>query len=225
MRVLLAALTTTCRALWTVDRGLTKTIHMKKKWFTWSNISNAFFVVFILAMMFIPEVKAWTIQGLMKVGLFQADVPETDHDASSAFRIPSGVIFSDADGRTIDLAAQKGKVIFINFWATWCPPCIAEMPSINGLYHTFKDNKDVLFIMADMDDDFAKAEAFMKKKGLDLPVYSVNALPRDMYTGTLPTTVIIDQSGNMVFHHEGTADYSNPKIKEFIQKLLATGDN
>ena len=210
------------------DRGLRSinTIHMKKKWFTWSNVSNAFFVVFILAMIFIPEVKALTIQGLMKVGLFQADVPETNDDRSENFRIPPGVMFSDADGRMIDLAAQKDKVIFINFWATWCPPCIAEMPSINKLYQTFKDNEDVVFIMADMDENFAKADAFMKKKGLDLPVYSAeNSLPQEMYTGTLPTTVIIDQSGNMVFHHEGTADYSDPEIKEFIQKLIATGSD
>lgn len=199
---------------------------MQKKWFTSSNISNAFFIVFILAMIFIPEVKAWTIQGLMKVGLFQADVPEINSETSANFRIPPGVIFTNADGENIDLAAQKNKVIFINFWATWCPPCIAEMPSINELYQTFKDDKNVLFVMADMDDNFPKAEAFMKKKQLALPVYSaVNALPEEMYTGTLPTTVIIDQSGSMVFHHEGTADYSNPKIKEFIQKLLASGDN
>lgn len=199
---------------------------MKNKWFTWSNVSNAFFVVFILAMIFIPEVKALTIQGLMKVGLFQADVPETNDETSATFRIPPGVIFRDADGKMIDLAAQKDKVIFINFWATWCPPCIAEMPSINELYQTFKDDSNVLFVMADMDDNFAKADAFMQKKGLDLPVYSaVNALPQEMYTGTLPTTVIIDQSGNMVFHHEGTADYSNPKIKQFIRKLLATRSN
>jgi thiol-disulfide isomerase/thioredoxin len=196
---------------------------MKRTWFSLSNISNALFIVFFLAMIFVPEVKAWTIQKLMKVGLFQPDVPEIPvnrNTVSKPAQFP--IVFKDAGGRIVDLATQKDKVIFINFWATWCPPCIAEMPAIQELYNQFKDEKNVLFIMADMDHDFAKAQAFMIKKGFDLPVYaSVSKIPEEIYTGTLPTTVILDKSGNVSFHHEGTADYSNPEVAAFIRKLTS----
>jgi len=194
---------------------------MKKKWFSLSNISNILLIVFILAMVFIPDVKAWTIQNLMKIGLFQPDVSEapvvkTGQDGN----LLKGLRFQDHEGNLVDLEAQKGKVIFINFWATWCPPCIAEMPAIQELYHQFKDNGNVMFIMADMDQDFSKAQAFMKKKALDLPVYGpASNIPDELYTGTLPTTAIFDRSGNLSFHHTGTADYSNPKMTAFIRKL------
>lgn len=199
---------------------------MKKKWFSLSNIFNALFIVFFLAMVLIPEVKAWTIGSLMKIGLFQPDLPagEAQHEASSQQAPLPRMLFEDSEGNVIDLAEQKGKVIFINFWATWCPPCIAEMPAISKLYEQFRDNDDVVFIMADMDQNFEKSRAFLKKKGLDLPLYKpVSNLPESVYEGTLPTTVIINKSGVLSFHHEGTADYSNPEVADFIRKLTKEG--
>jgi thiol-disulfide isomerase/thioredoxin len=197
---------------------------MKKKWFTWSNFSNAVLILFFLAMILIPDVKAWTIRNLMKIGLFQPDVPEVAVNQNAALtRAYIPIVFRDADGQIVDLSTQKDKVIFINFWATWCPPCIAEMPAIQELYNQFKDNKNVLFIMADMDDNFSKAQSFMTKRGYDLPVFTpMSQIPAAMYTGTLPTTVILDKSRNISFHHEGTADYSNPEVAAFIRQLAAT---
>lgn len=195
---------------------------MKKKWLSFSSISNVVLIVFFLAMVFIPEVKAWTIQSLMKIGLFQPDVPKTEQNTDDRAHntILPPILFKDADGNIVDISRQKDKVIFINFWATWCPPCIAEMPAINELYNKFKGNHNVLFIMADMDQDLSKAGKFMKKKGFDLPVYTpASEIPEELYTGTLPTTVVLDKSGKISFHHEGTADYSNPEVAAFITGL------
>ncbi len=114
----------------------------------------------------------------------------------------------------------KGKVVFINFWASWCPPCLAEMPSINALYNKLKDNPRVLFICVDADSDFSTSIAFMEKHQYDLPVYNMlNAVPPSFFSGTLPTTIIINSNGNMVQKHEGIANYDTEEMLYFIRSL------
>jgi thiol-disulfide isomerase/thioredoxin len=189
---------------------------MKKKWLTPSNIFSALMIVFIAAMVISPEIKGWTIQRLMKIGLFQ---PRIDHQPANTTSIPN-VYFQDGDGNTIDLASLKGKVVFINFWATWCPPCIAEMPSINDLHNQFKDSEKVVFLMVDVDGNYQKSESFMKKRGLALQVVGPSgAIPPVFMQGTIPTTVILNKEGNMVFHQEGAAEYNSKEMVDFIGKL------
>ena len=196
---------------------------MKKKWFTLSNIFTGVFIVFILAMLLNPAFKATVIQGMMKIGLFQPDMPKvTGNEKTTSSMSPDNkeVLFRNVDGTILDLSAQKNKVVFINFWATWCPPCIAEMPSINKLYQQFKDNENILFVMVDVDNNFDKSNTFMKRKGFALPVYTpAGEIPAKYFSGTLPTTVILDKSGNIAFHHDGVADYSNSEVADFIKKL------
>ena len=196
---------------------------MKKKWFTLSNIFTGVFIVFILAMLLNPGLKATVIQGMMKIGLFQPDMPKvTGNEKTTSSMSPDNkeVLFRNVDGTILDLSAQKNKVVFINFWATWCPPCIAEMPSINKLYQQFKDNENILFVMVDVDNNFDKSNTFMKRKGFTLPVYTpAGEIPAKYFSGTLPTTVILDKSGNIAFHHDGVADYSNSEVADFIKKL------
>lgn len=195
---------------------------MKKKWFTASNILTLAFIIFILALLIKPAFKAYVLQGMMKIGLFQPDIPDTAGEESSihSLEVTAGILFKDSLGNLVRLEEQKGKVIFINFWATWCPPCIAEMPSIEKLYNRFKNNPNILFIMADADNDFKKASAFMIKNDYQLPVYTIAGnLPSTIYSGTLPTTVIIDKSGKIVFSHEGIADYGNAEMIGFLEKM------
>jgi len=194
-----------------------------KKWFTFSNISTALLAIFMLVMLFSPDFKGLVIQGLMKVGLFQPDIPENLKENSVPIQqAPSKqVSFTDVKGKTINLSDQKGKVVFMNFWATWCPPCIAEMPSINGLYLKYKDNKNVIFIMVDVDGKIEASTAFMQKRKFNLPVYiPASEIPQDYFSGSMPTTVILDKQGNIAFHHTGGADYENPKVSAFIDKLI-----
>ncbi|MEO6813639.1 MAG: TlpA disulfide reductase family protein [Ginsengibacter sp.] len=192
---------------------------MKKKLFTFSNLFTAIFIIFILAMLINPGFKATVLQGFMKIGLFQPNIPKSAPGKSSEV-VTQSLLFKNTDGKVIDLQEQRGKVIFINFWATWCPPCIAEMPSVNKLYNEFKNNENVIFIIADVDNNSIKSTAFMKEKKFSLPVYSLAGdIPREYFSGTLPTTIILDKSGNIAFQHEGLADYSSAKMVEYIKKM------
>lgn len=192
---------------------------MKKKWFSVSNIITAVMVVFLAAMVISPEVKAWTIQTLMKVGLFQPKIDKQTGEAS-AEALPN-VFFRKGDGKTVDLTSLKGKVIFINFWATWCPPCIAEMPSINALYGKFRDNENVVFLMVDVDGNYQKSDRFMKKHHYALEVVSsTSEIPPVFMQGAVPTTVILDKEGKMVYRQEGVADYNSPELVDMIHQLI-----
>ncbi len=129
--------------------------------------------------------------------------------------------FKDENGKTISLKSLKGKVVFINLWATWCPPCIHEMPSINGLRNTFKDNDDLVFLMVDMDSKIEKSKAWMESKNYDLPVHVMDSeLPRELFNGSIPTTIIIDKQNNIVARHVCVADYNSPEIIEMMEELL-----
>lgn len=197
----------------------------KKNWFTFSNIGMAVAILFVFTIIFSPDAKGWVIQNLIKIGLIQAPaIPKSSEpEADTAVAVPGGekVTFADGKGKSISLAGLKGKVVFVNFWATWCPPCIAEMPSIQTLYMKYKDNEQVVFIMVDVDGKYKEASDFMKKNGYTLPVYLPETeVPKEYFAGSMPTTLILDKSGKLAFHHLGAADYSDPEITGFIDKLL-----
>ncbi|WEK19376.1 MAG: TlpA disulfide reductase family protein [Candidatus Pedobacter colombiensis] len=194
---------------------------MMKKIFNKKNIINGLFLGFLLALIFVPSAKALMIRGLMEIGLFRPSVERsTENVAPEAVADLSGIRFKDVSGRIVDLGSLKGKVIFLNFWATWCPPCQAEMPSVNKLYEQFKDDKEVVFILVDADSDFTKSQQFMDKKGYKLPVYNVASnIPEQIFKGSLPTTVVFDKQGRISYNEAGAANYASQKFIDFIKKL------
>lgn len=194
---------------------------MMKKIFNKKNIINGLFLGFFLVLIFVPSAKALMIRGLMEIGLFRpsVEIPKENATPEAAADL-SGISFKDASGRIVDLGNLKGKVIFLNFWATWCPPCLAEMPSVNKLYEQFKDDKDVVFILVDADSDFAKSKRFMDGKDYKMPVYAVASnIPEQIFKGSLPTTVVFDKQGRISYNEVGAANYGSPKFIDFIKKL------
>lgn len=193
-----------------------------------SNIGTIIVLILFLVITFSPKVKGLVMSGMVKTGLFDPDVSNLDPkpvsatDAVAEEKLPfvSSVQFTSSDGTSIDLANLKGKVIFLNFWATWCPPCIAEMPSINRLYTKLKNNADVVFVLADADGKLEKSTAFMQKKKFDLPVYiPTGSIPEQLFRGSLPTTVIINKKGEIVFSNEGMANYDTPEMEKLLNDL------
>ncbi|MBZ4190762.1 TlpA family protein disulfide reductase [Niabella sp. 3A5MI-3] len=129
--------------------------------------------------------------------------------------------FKDENGKSVSLHSLKGKVVFINLWATWCPPCIHEMPSINELRKNFKDNKDLVFLMVDVDGNIEKSKKWMQGKKFDLPVYIPDGdIPRDLFTGSIPTTIIVDKKNNIIGRQVGGADYMSQEVLDLMKKLL-----
>lgn len=198
---------------------------MKAKYLTTSNLITAILVVFMLAMFLNPDFKGLVMQNLMKIGLFQLKVPDGPGQLLTGTVIKGEdkeIMFKSSNDEIMKLADQKGKVVFINFWATWCPPCIAEMPSINKLYAELRKHKEMMFVMVDVDNNRSKSQKFMDRRKFSLPVYTpTGPIPSSYMDGTLPTTLVLDKQGRVVFKHEGMGDFTNEEFKAFLVRLIA----
>jgi thiol-disulfide isomerase/thioredoxin len=140
--------------------------------------------------------------------------PQADYDFS----------LKSLEGETITLESLQGKVIFMNFWATWCPPCIAEMPAIQNLYEKVKSDK-IAFVMVSLDEDPAKASKFIQRMGFTFPVYSPDGYTPPVYGSgnVIPTTYVISPDGFIVARQEGMAQYDTKEFRNFLLKMAQTG--
>jgi thiol-disulfide isomerase/thioredoxin len=194
------------------ERSISKTIFGK-----WGNVA---FIALLLVFLFSTGAKSWVLKQLVSVGLFNQEIKkEVPLKNSSTSHLSFS--FMNATGKPATLTALKGKVVFINFWATWCPPCIAEMPSLNALYNKLKDDDRFVFLFISEDNDFSKAEAHLKQKGFDLPLARrTSGVSPEIFSGTLPTTIVLDKKGNIAFQHEGIGGYDTPAFIQQLKDLL-----
>ena len=137
----------------------------------------------------------------------------------------------DQYGKTHTLADYKGKIIFLNFWATWCPPCRAEMPDIQKLYERSpRDGRDAVIVLgvaapklgSEKDEDGIKA--FMDKNGYSYPVLMDEGgkLFEAYGIRAIPTTYLIDRRGNVIGRVQGALSAEN--LEKIIQQVLQTAE-
>lgn len=126
-------------------------------------------------------------------------------------------------GGTVRLADLSGRVVLLNFWATWCPPCRAEMPSMERLYQTYRD-RGLIIVAIDYRERPTQVSPFVTELGLTFPV----AFDRDgtvtdtrYPTGGLPTTYLIDRRGRAVARKIGFADWDSGSARALVEALLA----
>lgn len=184
-----------------------------------STIQNIIFIVLIALLLFSPVGTFVKIHLNRLIAFSPKTIAVTDQKMLSTYKWQ----LKNSTGKTVSLEAYKGKIIFINFWATWCPPCIAEMPSIQKLYADYQDKMVFLFVTT---DSFEKANAFMIKENLTLPVYqSLSNPPLEMESSTIPATYLIDQSGNVIVAKIGTANWNSDSFREKLDELLKNNQN
>lgn len=137
--------------------------------------------------------------------------------APTAPILPSFSLVNDK-GQVLDLAQFKGKRVFVNLWATWCPPCRAEIPSIQKLYAKTDKNKAV-FVMLSLDNNFEKAKEFAAKTEMGLPVYYPAAsLPALFTTEGIPVTFIFNEKGELIHRQEGGSDYDTKHFADLLNQ-------
>jgi thiol-disulfide isomerase/thioredoxin len=132
------------------------------------------------------------------------------------------VSLTEPGGATVDLADFKGKLVLVNFWATWCEPCLREMPSIERLQSRLGDRIAVLAVSEDRGGSKA-VDPFVEKLGLkSVKIYvdPKSAVGRLFEVRGLPTSFLIDRDGKVVGRVEGAAEWDSPKIMAVIQPLL-----
>jgi len=128
---------------------------------------------------------------------------------------------STAEGESFTLSALQGKVVFLNFWATWCGPCREEMPSMEALYQRFKD-QGLEILAVNIIEKPDEVLDFMEHYKLSFPV----PLDRDGAVGAaygvqgIPTTFLINREGKIILRLVGTLDWDSPKIHAAFESLL-----
>ena len=199
-----------------IKERLKKNYSKKSKF---SIFSDIIFIAFITALL-IPQSRVEVIAFINKARVLvmqpsvekeNAEVLQFDDYNWSAKKI---------DGKEINLSDLKDKVIFLNLWATWCPPCIAEMPSIEKLYNIYKDNEQVVFLIVSNESE-EKVKAFMQKRGFKFPVYvSQFKLPDVFSTESIPTTFLVSKSGKIVIRETGATNWHGNKMQDIVNELI-----
>lgn len=127
-------------------------------------------------------------------------------------------VLRNSDGDAVYLDAFKDRVIFLNFWATWCPPCVAELPEIQRAYEKHGDKVAFLLVSG---EDPEKVEAFLEKYDYDLPVYfPATAVPEVFETASIPTTFIISPDGKIVSKKKGAVNWDSKATERIFKGLL-----
>lgn len=129
----------------------------------------------------------------------------------------------DLQGNKIDFAQYKGKVIFLNLWATWCGPCRYEMPSIESLYSSIENKDKIVFVMLSMDKDENRSKVirYIQDQEFSFPAYMPSGyLPAQLQEVTsIPTTFVISPDGKIVSKKVGAANYDTTRFKKFLESL------
>jgi len=129
----------------------------------------------------------------------------------------------DSDGKKVKLSALRGKIVVLNFWATWCPPCREEMPSMEALWEELKGNEfELLAVNVGEDEDLVFAFRHEMPKTLKLPILldEKSQVARQYPIRGLPTTYVLDKQGRIVYQAVGGRDWSAPKIVQILRALM-----
>lgn len=185
----------------------------RKNWLTF------LMMLFVVIIVVSPNAKSWLLQQLVSTGLFKADIKKEGVNTNSS--VNTQFSFTNSAGITASTASLKGKVIFINFWASWCPPCRAEMPSLSDLYKKLRDDDRFVFLFINEDEDKTKAKQYLDKNNFDIPLFSRSGnVPSEIFNGTLPTTIVLNKEGKIVLNHTGMAGYNTDDFIKQLKELL-----
>ena len=172
-------------------------------------------VILILFNTSLGTTIASTLQrGLLATGLITPSIISEEHAETADYEFSLKNLQTQEQ---ISFSQLKGKTIFVNFWATWCAPCVAELPDIQSLYDDYKDDPNVSFVMVTFDDSESKAKNFFTKKELDMPIYSLQSgLPDSYKTSSIPTTYVISPSGKILVERHGIAKYNTSSFRKLL---------
>ncbi|MDN3493333.1 TlpA family protein disulfide reductase [Winogradskyella bathintestinalis] len=180
------------------------------------NVKNILFIL-VITLFIIPQTRT-PIQVFIHKGLSYINQSSViDEKDRTSITYSNWQLISDND-TSINLMDMQDKVVFINFWATWCPPCIAEMPNLQELYGDYKDKVVFLFVTS---DDFETVNKFKTKRGFNFEVFQpLNESPKELNTRSIPRTVIINKKGDIVVDETGAVDWNSEKVRNQLNLLL-----
>ncbi len=130
----------------------------------------------------------------------------------------------DKAGKKTDLAKQKGKIFIVHFWATWCPPCVEEIPALSRFWDKYRTREDVELYAISVDKDWKTIDDFMAKNPSTIPLFHDPGAATAKRFGTTqyPETYIVNDKGRVLFRVQGAVDWSNADVRARIEQLIAS---
>lgn len=143
-------------------------------------------------------------------------LPEADRSPAPAF------VTKNLDSDDVTLEDYKGKVVLLHFWATWCAPCIEEMPHMEELWKTYKDKDLIVVAVTVQEEPNGQIRAFVEKAGISFPILlDTDGKISEMYElSAMPSSYLISRDGKLAGRIKGTEDWSKPEVKQQIENLL-----
>jgi thiol-disulfide isomerase/thioredoxin len=187
-------------------------MNWKKEITSWGAILAFFVVLYFTGLLPIIQGSLQSVllsTGLMKPKLYIPDLTDQKFDYRGQF--------TDFKGNTVNLQDYRGKIVFINLWASWCGPCRAEMPHISDLYDAVKGTPDLAFLMIGLDQDKLKSQDFMEGKSWTFPVVHASfGLNESLQSESIPTTLVVNKEGNIVFYQQGMSNFNTAEFRAFL---------
>ncbi len=133
--------------------------------------------------------------------------------------------FSDLENNIFTIQNFKGKNLFINYWATWCNPCLAEMPYMAELYENYKDEEDIIFLYLSREKLDTIKNYIPKDENLQqLPIYKIITDDEFFATSGIPTTFIVNSDGEVIVKDLGSAFWNDESVFTFIDNLIGKNE-
>jgi len=156
------------------------------------------------------KVSAYTVTGGKKTEGTQSSTFEVTTNKKAKLKCSDFMVY-DAKGKTHSLSDYAGKPIVVNMWATWCPPCCAELPEFNKVYKEYKGKVEFMMVNIEESYELDTVKSFLKKNGYSFPVfYDWDYLMSYTYgTGYIPTTLVISSDGDIIYNEVGTLSASD----------------
>jgi thiol-disulfide isomerase/thioredoxin len=182
----------------------------------WSIASDVVFIGLII-MLLVPATRSILLSGVAAVRTLVTGTGKPDSQELALDEMSWSWTLTDQQGIGIDFKSFRGNVIFLNQWATWCPPCRAEMPSIERLYRDYGDRVKFVILTG---EDPQKVKEYLEKQKFSFPVYFGTVSGTSLASRSIPSTVIISRAGEMVVSKKGAYNWNARKIRKMMDRLL-----
>lgn len=174
-----------------------------------------FFILLILLL--IPSTRKETAAFFIKLTSFPASTLDEEKQFTISTATDEWQLY-DLNGNKVSFDELNDKPVFLNIWATWCPPCIAELPSIEDLYNDY--GEDVSFILVSNENPSVIKTFADKHDYTKLPFYYSQSVPRDFSSKSIPTTFVINKDGLVLVNKKGAAKWNSSKTEKLLEQLI-----
>jgi peroxiredoxin len=165
------------------------------------------------------SLRVLSVFGLAFVALWMSVRAPTRSREAPKFVLP------DLSGKVVRMDDLRGKVVLLNLWATWCPPCVEEMPTLEALSKKMTGRDFVLLAISE-DEHPEKVAPWIEKRRLTFPVLldAQGQVGADLGITGYPETFIVDRTGRIVHHHVGYRNWAEPGVIAALERLMNTGE-